>query len=170
LKSSRQKRAMTSFLRGGMKPRADGVAAFVTAEAAISAPCVVVGFVFEVAAPVDPDPCDATVADVVEDFLVAVFPDDEPVPAEEPCMVFAAVDGALLVAVSAAFAVLCDAAADDDPESAGVELSASAGGDEVADAAAVAAGLVSVAGFDAVCAVPELEGGVAVVVTALTAC
>jgi hypothetical protein len=98
------------------------------------------------------------------------FPDDEPVPAEESCVDFAVADRALSAPAGAAFAVLCDAAADDDPESAAVELSALAGGDEVAGAAAVAAGLVSGAGFDAVCAVPELECGVAVAITAFTAC
>jgi hypothetical protein len=164
LKSSRQKRAIMIFLRRGIKPRAGGGAA-----AFGSAPCVV-GFIFAATAPAPSDVCDATVEAVVEDFFATAFPDDEPVPAEELCVVFAAVDAALSVAVGAAFTVLCDAAADDDPESVGTELSASAGGDEVAGAAAVASGLVSVAGFDAVCVVPELEGGVAVAITAFTAC
>jgi hypothetical protein len=172
LKSSRQKRAMMSFLRGGMNPRAGGVAAaLVAAEAAVSAPRVMVGFVFAVAAPVDPAPCDATVADVVADFFAAALADEEPVPAEEPCVDFMLADGAFSVPVGAAFAVLSDAAAaEDDAEPAGVDFSASAGDDAVAGAAAVAAGFASAAGFDAVCAVPELAGGVAVAITAFTAC
>jgi hypothetical protein len=156
-----------SFLRGGMKPMTAG--AFVAAEAAVSAPCVAVTFAFAAADPADPDPCDVTVADVVEDFFAAAFPDDEPSAAEEPCVDFALVDGAPAVAAGAAVAVLCEAAAgDDDAEPAGVDFSGSAGGD--AGAAAVAAGFASVAGFDAVCGVPELAGGVAVAITAFTAC
>jgi hypothetical protein len=170
LKSSWQKRAMMSFLRGGMKPRTGNAAALVAAEADVSAPWVAIGFVFAAAAPADSAPCDATVEAVAEDFFVTAFPDDEPGPAEEPCVDFAVVDGALSVPAGGAFAVLRAAAADDDAESAEVEFSVVAGGDDVAGAAAVAAGLVSVAGFDAVCAVLELAGGVAVAITAFTAC
>lgn len=57
LKTSRQKRASMNFLRGGMKPRADGIAASVSAGAAGAVASVAVGFVFEAliaAAPVEP--------------------------------------------------------------------------------------------------------------------
>ncbi len=156
---------MMSFLRGGMKPITGDAAAFVAAEAAVSAPGVVVGFVLAAATPAAPEVCDAV--EVVEEVLATVFPDDEPVSAVEPCVDFALVDGSFWVAVGAAFPVPSDAvAADDDAEPAGVDFTASAGDDDVADAA----GFVSVAGFDAVCAVPELAGGVAVAVTAFTAC
>ena len=157
---------MMSFLRGGMKPRSGVAAALVVAGTAVSAPCVV-GFVFVAAAPADADPCDATIEDAVKDVFAA-FPVEDVAEAEGPCVAFTLADGALCSA--AVFAVPCDeAAADADAEPAAVELSVACG-DDVAGAAAVAAGLASAAGFDAVCAVPELDGGVAVATTALTAC
>ena len=101
-----------SFLRGGMKPRT-GDAAVLVAAPGVS--CVVAGFVFaaltaavaaDPAGAADPAASVAAVEEVVEGFLASDFRDDEPVPAEEPCVDFALVDGAASVAVGAAFAVL----------------------------------------------------------------
>jgi hypothetical protein len=157
---------MMSFLRGGMKPRSGVAAALVAAEAAVSTPCGVRGFVFAVAAPAAPEPCDTTVEDTVEDFFAAAFSDED--PAEVPCAALAVSEDTLdPVVVAPVFAVL-SAAAEVDAEPVGAELPAG-GGEDVAGAAAVAAGLLSVAGFDAVCAAPESEGGVAVAMTAFTA-
>lgn len=180
LKSSRQKRASMIFLRGGMKPRACGEPAAVSAEATGAVACVAAGLLLEAPAAsapdaAAPDVCAAAFKDAVKAFFLAAFASKAAGAGEEPCAAFAFDWGAPCPVEVAASAVPLDVgvAAADDAEPSGVDLTAlsvPAGDGEVAGSAAAAAGLVSVAGFAAVAAVPEPEGGVAVAITAFTAC
>ncbi len=166
-----------NFLRGGMKPETDGIAAPVSTGATGAAAAVASGFTFEapaagvlaepaVAAPAD---CAAACDDAVEAFFVATLSCEE-AEAEEPGATLAFDAAALSVGVAVLAAPFCvGATLADDAEPAGADLAAFSVsvGD---DAAAAAAGFVSVAGFAAVAAVPETEGAVAVAVAAFTAC
>lgn len=107
---------------------------------------------------------------------MVAFPCEETVEADESDAALAFDAGALCEADAVAFAApFCvdGAALADDVEPAGADLAAfsvSAGPDEVAGSAAAAAGFVSIAGFAAFAAAPELESAAAVAVTAFTAC
>lgn len=179
LKSSRQKRASMNFLRGGMKPRADGIAAPVAA-GETGAVASVVCFAF--AAPDDAAPVEAVAAapcadacdDTAEGFFVAALSCEEAAEAEEPGAAVAFDAAALAVGAALFAAPFCvGAAAADDVATAGADLAAfsvPAGDGEVAGSAAAAAGFIPVAGFAAFAAVPEPEGAAAVAVAAFTAC
>ena len=109
-----------------------------------------------------------------EGFFATAFACDVAASAEEPDAAFT-FDCVVPCSDAELSAVAFDGgvAAADDAAAAGGDLAASSvsvGDDAVAGSAAAAAGLVSASGFGALTAVPEPAGGVAVAITAFTAC